>query len=135
MNWENISTDLIIGGVTPDGVRYLQLFLSDYSKEFKLNSVASGCRNCIADYHKKYTIRMKAKNNECEYRLHEKYNGIQVEPCSSIFVNNGNITNETALLLLASKGARVFAKMPTTTQTIVEPTDAPKLKRTRTKKQ
>jgi len=132
MNWENMDADKIIGGVTTDGVRYLKLFLIDYSKEFKLTNLVAGCKSCIADYVKKYSIRMKAKNNECHYRLHDKYNGIQIEPCSSIFVNNGNITDELALRLLQSKGARVFAKMP---ETIVELTSAKKVKRTRTKKQ
>ena len=133
LNWENISTEKVISGVTADDVSYLKLFLADYSREFKLKTVVAGCRNCIADYHKKYTIRMKAKNNECQYRLKDKYNGIQLEQGSSVMVNNGNITNEYGETLLQNRGAQIFAKLPT--EPIVKSTDAPKPKRARTKKQ
>jgi hypothetical protein len=129
-----MTTDRIIGGTTPDNVRYLKLFLQDYSKMFNVNNLNARCNNCIKDYHKKYIQKMGAKDNGCGWRLHDKYNGIQIDSTSSVHINNANITEELALALFEKKGATIFAKMP---QTIVEPTtDAPKLKRTRrTKKQ
>lgn len=82
---------------------------------------------------------MQAKDNTCQYRLLDKYNGIQLEPCSSIFVNNGNITDELGKMLFERKGARVFAKYPATEvevkEPIVEPTQAVKKTRKRKSKQ
>ena len=76
---------------------------------------------------------MGETTNNCPYRLLDKYNGIQLEPCSNVFVNNSNITDELAEKLLQTKGARVFAKMPTTEievkDPIVEPSIATKPKR------
>jgi hypothetical protein len=134
MLWQDMTTEQIIGGVTPDGVRYLKLFLQDYSRTFKVDNLCGSCNNLIADYHKKYTIRMREKDNTCQYRLLEKYNGIALEPCSNVRVNNGNITDELGAILMANKGARIFAKFPTQaeTETIVEPTaQADKHKRKR----
>ena len=76
---------------------------------------------------------MKAVNNTSNYRLLDKYNGIQLEPCSNIFVNNENITDELGERLMQTKGARVFAKYPTT-EPIVEQTTADKPKRKGRKK-
>jgi len=139
MLWQDLTTEQIIGGKTPDGVRYLKLFLADYSRMFNVDNLCANCNNLIADYHKKYTIKMKAKDNTCQYRLLDKYNGIALEPCSNIRVNNGNITDELGAKLFASKGSRIFAKFPPQeeTNTIVEQTaTADKTKRRRrTKKQ
>lgn len=71
------------------------------------------------------------------YRLKEKYNGIQLEKCSPVFVTNANLTTELAEQLLKNRGAFLFDKMPEKI-TIVEPTTQtatqPK-RRGRTKKQ
>lgn len=134
MLWHTMTTDKIIGGKTPDGVSYLKLFLKDYSEKFNIDKLNAGCHNCIADYHKKWIRKMEQTiENECGYTLLAKYNGIQLEPCSNIFVNNANITTELAERLLETKGARVFAKMPEQ-NTIVEPTQT-KTKCKRIKKQ
>lgn len=133
LQWENMTTEQIIGGVTPDGIRYLKLFLKDYSVKFNVDNLCASCNNLIADYHKKYKIKIGETTNNCPYRLLDKYNGIQLEPCSNVFVNNSNITDELAEKLLQTKGARVFAKMPTTEievkDPIVEPSIATKPKR------
>jgi hypothetical protein len=134
MLWQDLTTEQIIGGKTPDGVRYLKLFLADYSRTFNVDNLCGSCNNLIAEYHKKYTIKMKAKDNTCQYRLLDKYNGIALEPCSNVRVNNGNITDELGAQLMANKGARIFAKFPTQTEeeTIVQPTaEAGKPKRKR----
>ena len=83
-------------------------------------------------------------NNDCQYRLLEKYNGISLDINSSVMVNNGNITNEYGAILLKNKGASVFSKLPTQKieviaevitpeKTIVEPAQV-KTKHTRNKK-
>jgi hypothetical protein len=131
MNWHEINIDTIIGGTSPDGVSYKKLFLIDYAKEFKQQNLGT-CNNCIADYHRKWIMRMTTKNNTSNYRLKEKYNGIPIAIGSNVFVNNSNITDELALELIKNKGTKFFDKMP---EPIVKPTDAPKPKRTRTKKQ
>ena len=136
MLWQDLTTEQIIGGVTPDNVRYLKLFLADYSKMFNVDNLCASCNNLIAEYHNKYIIKIMEKDNTSQYRLHEKYNGIQLEPCSSIFVNNGNITDELGAILLANKGGQLFSKFPTQTEekTIVELTLA-EPKKPRSKKQ
>jgi hypothetical protein len=75
---------------------------------------------------------MATNSNNSQYRLKEKYNGIQISVGSNIFLNNSNITDELAQELIKNRGSHFFDKMP---ETIVNLTDAPKLKRTRTKKQ
>lgn len=138
--WEDYNIEQIIGGVAPDGTRYLKLFLQDYTKIFK-EQVCANCQAKLQGYLKKYTIKMKAKDNNCQWRLKEKYNGIQLEPCSSVFLTNATLTDELAERLFDLRGAKPFDRLPDTAteeiKTIVEPTtEAPKFKRTRrTKKQ
>jgi hypothetical protein len=129
MLWHKLTTEQIIGGTTPDNVRYLKLFLADYKEMFNVDNLCASCNNLIAEYHKKYTIKMMEKDNTCQYRLKEKYNGIQLESCSSIFVNNGNINDELGTQLLKNKGSHLFDKFPTTTQEVQTITQAPKEKR------
>jgi hypothetical protein len=131
MNWSETNIDTIIGGIAPDGVSYKKMFLSDYAKEFNQQNLGT-CNNCIADYHTKWKIRMSTNSNTSNYRLKEKYNGIQLGIGSNIFLNNSNITDELAKELIKNRGSHFFDRMP---EPIVEQTDAPKPKRTRTKKQ
>lgn len=141
LKWEDMNIEQIIGGVTPDGTRYLKLFLIDYKNIFKNESVCASCQTKLSGYLKKYTIKMKSKDNTCQWRLKEKYNGIQLEPCSSVFLTNATLNDELAQRLFDLRGAKPFDRIPDSAtaenKTIVEPaTDAPKLKRTRrTKKQ
>lgn len=133
MLWQDMTTEQIIGGVTPDGVRYLKLFLADYKEMFNVDNLCASCNNLIAEYHKKYTFKMQSKDNNCQYRLKEKYNGIQLEQCSNVFVNNGNINDELGALLMKNRGAHLFAKFPTTEIEVKEPIIT-KAKRTRKSK-
>ena len=133
-----MTTEEIIRGSAPDGVRYLTLFLTDYALLFNENNLCATCNNLIASYHIKYKIKVMEKQNDCLYRLQEKYNGIQLEPCSSVFVNNANITNEIGALLLKNKGARIFSKLPQEEEKeeVIEPTQKPQTKKAkRNKKQ
>lgn len=99
-------------GVTSDGVRYLELFMQAYSKEFG-EKVNPGCNKCISDYLIKYKKRMKKSDNICGYVLHEKYENMPLEFGSQIFVNNENITDEYAKTLLSHpNGERYFSQIP-----------------------
>ena len=125
-----MTTEQIIGGKSPDGVRYLQLFLKDYTELFNVENVCASCNNAIAEYHQKYKSKVMENNNDCQYRLLEKYNGIQLDTSCSTFVNNGNITDEYGAILFKNRGGAIFSKMPTQKnneiiaeekETIVEP--------------
>jgi hypothetical protein len=135
-DFANMSIDTIIGGVTPDGVSYKNLFLIEYSNLTGDTTLNASCNNCIRDYYRKYLAKMKP-STQSGYRLKEKYNGIQLEKCSPVFVTNANLTTELAEQLLKNRGAFLFDKMPEKI-TIVEPTTQtatqPK-RRGRTKKQ
>lgn len=79
--------------------------------------------------------------NTCKYKLHPKYEGIQLDPMSNVFVTNANITDEMGAKLLARRGERIFVKFPKAEEkkeeadTIVEPArQAPKPKRKPRKK-
>ena len=144
-NWLEMTTEQIIGGKSPDGVRYLQLFLKDYTSLFNVQNVCANCNNAIAEYHKKYISKVMEKDNTCQYRLLEKYNGIQLDTSCSTFINNGNITDEYGDILFKNRGGAIFSKMPTqkivvtdakivnNEKTIVEPTKV-KTKHSRNKK-
>lgn len=138
MNWEEYNIEQIIGGVAPDGTRYLKLFLQDYTSIFN-ESVCANCHSKLSGYLTKYKNRMKAKDNNCQWRLKEKYNGIQLEPCSAIFLTNDTLTDELAQQLFNRRGGSLFDRIPDATNVVKEPivnlTDAPKSKRTRSKKQ
>ena len=140
-----MTTEQIIGSKTPDGIRYLQLFLKDYTELLNVQNVCASCNNAIAEYHKKYISKIMENNNDCQYRLLEKYNGIQLDTSCSTFVNNGNITDEYGAILFKNRGGAIFSKMPTKNieviaevitaekETIVEPAQV-KTKHTRNKK-
>lgn len=87
---------MVISGKSADNVRYLQLFLSDYAKEFNNTTLNASCKKCIADYLRKYKSKFTIMDNKCDYVLHKKREGMQIEFGSSVFVNNTNITNELA---------------------------------------
>lgn len=98
-SWENYSIENIIGGKTADNISYLKLFLTDYSKLFS-TKVNPGCKNCLQSYLQKYKSKIYEMQNDCEYRLQARYNGIPLKFGSSTFINNSNITNEFAEKLM-----------------------------------
>jgi len=99
--------------VTGEGVRYLELFLKEYTSVFKVK-VNPSCPRCLNGYLTKYKNHIKAMANTSQYRLHAKYENIPLEFGSPILINNSNITNEYAQILLQRPGAEhFFAQMPT----------------------
>lgn len=145
-NWENMNIEQIIGGKTADNTRYLQLFLKDYSKEFNITTLNAGCNKCIKDYLRKYKSKFNNMDNNSNYVLHKKREGIQLGFGSSVFVNNDNITDKYAEQLIKrykksheSKGevfelSYLFCKFPKEEIKPVETTQVPKKKRTRKNK-
>lgn len=112
--WEEFNLSDIIGGVDPDGVRFLKLFLIDYTKVFS-ESVNAGCSKCINNYLEKYKSKFNKMENNSQYKLKEKYNGISLEFGSAIQVYNATITDELATKLLKSyEKELIFDKYPTT---------------------
>lgn len=98
--------------VTDKGVRYLELFLKEYTAVFKVK-VTPSCPKCINGYLTKYKNHFKAMANTSQYRLHAKYENIPLEFGSPTLINNTNITDEYALTLLQRPGGEsLFAKFP-----------------------
>jgi hypothetical protein len=120
-NWEEFKLSDIIGGVDPDGVRFLKLFLIDYTKVFS-ESVNAGCSKCINNYLEKYKSKFKKMENNSQYILKKKYEGISLNDHSSVMVNNRNITEEYAKELLKTHAAQeIFDKYPATKkETVLE---------------
>lgn len=58
--------------------------------------------------------------NTSQYRLHAQYENIPLEFGSPILVNNSNITDEYALILLQRPGAEsLFTQMPTAEDEVI----------------
>ncbi|MXN91301.1 hypothetical protein GR160_08675 [Flavobacterium sp. Sd200] len=98
--------------VTGKGVRYLELFLKEYTRVFN-TKVNASCPKCLQGYLTKYKNHFLAMANTSQYRLHAKYENIPLQFGSPILINNANITDEYAEILLQRPGAEcLFAKMP-----------------------
>lgn len=147
-NWNDYSLQNIIGGKSADGVSLLGLFLKDYSKEFNTKTLNASCRSCISTYLKNYKSKFRQMDNKCDYVLHKKREGLQLDFGSNIFVNNNNITNDRALKLIKrykkAQGDKfelsyLFEAYPKEEVkeiivTLEEPKEQPKKKRTRKNK-
>lgn len=102
----------IIGGKTADGVKYLELFLQDYTKLFS-TKVNPNCSKCISGYLNKYKLKIFDMDSNCDYKLRKKFNGIPLSFGSSTFLSNGNLTNKLAEELVKNHKA-IHAKKGTT---------------------
>lgn len=98
--WHKIDIGQIIGGVAPDGSPYLKHFLIDYKKEFSVEVVNASCNKCINEYRHEFVKKYGDMENNSQYRLHKKREGLQLEFGSSIFVTNKNITDDYAEKLI-----------------------------------
>lgn len=99
-DWHKMNIDVIVGGVAPDGASYLKSFLLDYKQEFHVEVVNPNCRKCLRDYQNEFIKKYGNMENNSQYRLHKKREGLQLEFGSSIFVNNKNITDKYAEKLI-----------------------------------
>lgn len=112
MDFINMDIATLTRSISGKGVRYLELFLREYTAIFP-GPVNPSCPICINQYLNKYKKHHKAMANTCNYRLHAKYENIQLQFGSPILVNNDNITDDMAEILLARpNGARFFAQFP-----------------------
>lgn len=112
MDFTAMDIATVTHSITGSGVRYLELFLQEYTSIFK-EKVNPACPKCLTEYLTRYKNHYKAMANTSHYRLHAKYENIPLEFGSPILVNNSNITNEYAQqLLLHKNGERYFAQMP-----------------------
>jgi len=102
MDWNELIESQIIGGKSPEGLSYLNLFLKDYTAVFP-GAVNAQCPKCLQQYIRDYKRQnaMKKENKKSDYVLLEKRNGIALDFGSPIQVNNSNITNEYAETLIA----------------------------------
>lgn len=113
MDFTTMDIATVTHSITGSGVRYLELFLKEYTSIFK-EKVNPACPKCLTEYLTRYKNHYKAMANTSHYRLHAKYENIPLEFGSPILVNNGNITDAYAQQLLQHKnGERYFTQIPT----------------------
>ncbi|MCR5863074.1 hypothetical protein LRS05_13470 [Flavobacterium sp. J372] len=117
-------------GKTGGSVRYLELFLKEYTAIFK-EKVNPGCNRCLDTYLTKYKNHIKQMANKCKYRLHAKYENIPLEFGSPILVNNSNITDEYAQILLQKPNGRRYFDMIPEPKTVVTAGAIKKMKKVR----
>jgi len=124
MDFTQLDINAIITGQTDGGVRYLELFLKEYTSIFS-EAVNPGCNKCLTTYLEKYKKHFYKMSNTTGYILKAKYENLPLEFGSPILVNNGNITEEYARKLLEHPdGERYFESMPEQ----IEDAEADKLK-------
>ena len=112
MDFTTMDISTLTRSVTGEGVRYLELFLQEYTSVFN-GPVNPSCPKCLNDYLTKYKNYFNAMANTSQYRLHAKYENIPLEFGSPILVNNSNMTTQYAQKLLEQpNGERFFAQMP-----------------------
>lgn len=103
IDWLGYTLDGIVSGKTADGVRLLELFLNDYKAKFNVNTVCGTCPNKLKDYYRKLTQSKKSNTMESQFRLKAKYQNIPLRNTGegyNVNVNNGNLTDEKAIILL-----------------------------------
>lgn len=100
-----MNTNAIISGKTENGVCFLELFFKDYQLVIGERPNA-GCAKCINDYLNKYKLKISQMENpkiESAYKLFPKYENIPLTlegDGYNIYVNNDNITDKMAKILL-----------------------------------
>jgi hypothetical protein len=112
MDFAKMDIGTITHGKRGDGVRYLQLFLQEYTSIFN-EKVNPGCPKCLTTCLNRYKNHYIEMANTSKYRLHAKYENIPLEFGSPILVNNATLTDEYAHILLKHKnGERYFSILP-----------------------
>lgn len=94
--WHEMNVELIIGGKTSDNVSLLKLFLIDYKREFFVETVNAACQKCIVAYHREFIKKYRKMENQSQYLLHKKREGLQLEFGGSLLITNENITDRYA---------------------------------------
>jgi hypothetical protein len=117
MNWHDFDIATVRSGKTPEGVRYLELFLKDYTAAFG-GKVNPTCPKCLSRYLSKYKskfpkdMKKVTTNGGGNFLLKTKYEGLQIA-LTGVTVNNRNITDEMANDLMAVHAPeKIFSKFP-----------------------
>ncbi|MGV3459914.1 MAG: hypothetical protein ACO1N9_05595 [Flavobacterium sp.] len=132
MDFSIMDLNTVAHGKTGGGVRYLEIFLKEYTAIVK-EKVNPGCNRCLDTYLTKYKNHLKQMANKCKYRLHARYENIPLEFGSPILVNNSNITDEYAQILLQKpNGKRYFDVLPAIK--VIDGNKLRKMKRVRIKR-
>ncbi|MFP9114930.1 hypothetical protein ACLI1A_13420 [Flavobacterium sp. RHBU_3] len=127
MDFTSMDIAALTRSVTGEGRRYLELFLREYTALFP-GPVNPGCPRCLQEYLNRYKNHFKrmSTTNTCQYRLHERYENIPLQFGSPILVNNDNITDEYAKILINQpNGIRYFSQVPDVKPTPLEDVDIP----------
>lgn len=134
LNWSEMNIEKVISGKTADNTSYLELFLQDYSKEFNNTTLNASCKSCLKDYLRKYKLKFNSMENDSNYVLHEKRQGLPLGFGSSVFVTNSNITDKYALTLIKKYKKAQGDKFTMDFLFSKYPAEEPKKKRTRKSK-
>ena len=130
MDFTVMDLNTVAHGKTGGGVRYLELFLREYTALFN-ETVNPGCNRCLNTYLTKYKNHVTQMANKCKYRLHARYENIPLEFGSPVLVNNSNITDEYAQVLLKKPGGKKYFDILPAIKIQVIDTNLRKMKRTR----
>jgi len=111
-DWVKYGKSAIFRDISKDGL--LSKFLKDYKSDFG-GTINPSCSKCLNTYWNKYinSLIMSNEKIECDYELHKKYDGIQIE-FGGEAVLNATMTNKIAVKLLKThpRGALLFSKLP-----------------------
>lgn len=124
--WDDLSNDDIINGTNEDGVRYLGLFLHDYTKLFKpTGPLYAGCKKCLHNYINEFKNN-KPMENTCNYKLLPMFEGITLFG-TGLVITNKNITDKIAKQLIKEHphGVNLFDIIPEEPKVV----EAPKKKK------
>ncbi|MBE99313.1 hypothetical protein [Flavobacterium coralii] len=112
IDFTKIDANTLATGVDDKGVKYLEIFLKEYTRLFG-GSVNPGCNKCLTSYLDKYKKAMAKGENKSGYKLKAKYNGIPLGFGKRVLVTNENITEEYAeQLLQRPNGKDLFEVIP-----------------------
>lgn len=134
IDFTKMDVNTLANGVTGEGVKYLQLFLQEYTSIFS-ETVNPSCNKCLTSYLDKYKKKMAKTNNTTGYVLQPKYVGMPLEFGSQTMVTNENLTEEMAKKILARpNGEKYFSKLPEAVTSGDSKPKAEKAKKPRKKK-
>ena len=117
MRWDEIGIENILTGKDSQDVSFLESFLNDYSEAFSVTDLCASCHNKIRDYYEQYFNKFYKMENLSGYKLQPQYQNI---PCGfdGGYVNDSNITLETAKKLIEFYGIEIFESIPETKEVV-----------------
>lgn len=112
MKWHEMEIESIVSAINAEGAFLLADFLRDYSKLTGQTDLCASCPHELARYLRDYKLKFNEMSNKSQYKLHAKYEGIQLDFGSSIHVTNANMTDKLGAQLLKNKGKHLFERIP-----------------------